>query len=133
MKKVLIIILAVFFLTGCSKSKLENISYDEFKQKIEAKETFVLYVSRTGCTHCEAYEPILRKVLNDYDITVYKLNLANVSQAEENAITKKVGLEGTPTLIYIKKGVSDIDGSMIGENTYENTVDFFKEYEMIEG
>lgn len=132
MKKILLSILAIFLLTGCSGNSLQDMSYNDFKEKIENKETFVAYVSRTGCSHCEAYEPILRKVLKDYGLTVYKINLANLTTSEENAVTKKVGLEGTPTLIYIKEGKADIDGSLVGESTYENTEDFFKTIGYIE-
>mgnify|MGYP003289035631 CR=1 FL=1 len=132
MKRIVLIILGIILFSGCSSSNaLKTMDYNEFKEKIEKKETFVAYISRTGCSHCESFEPTLIKVLNDYNIEAYKINLANVTTAEEKSIKKKVGLEGTPTLIYIEEGKSDIDGSLIGETTYENTVDFFKEIEMI--
>ncbi len=135
MKKILVAIMMLFLLTGCSSegNVLQTISYDEFKEKIENKESFVAYISRTGCSHCENYEPTLKKVLSDYKLKVYKINLANLSSAEESSVSKKVGLEGTPTLIYIEEGKSDIDGSLIGESTYENTEDFFRENGYIEG
>lgn len=133
MKKIIILIIGLFFLTGCSsKNSLESISYDEFKEKIESKENFVAYISRTGCSHCEAYEPILIKVLKDHNLTAYKVNLANVTSAQEKSIKAKVGLKGTPTLIYLKEGKSDIDGSLVGESTYENTEEFFKKIGWIE-
>lgn len=132
MKRIVLLIFGILIFSGCGNSNsLKNMSYDEFKEKIENKETFVTYISRTGCSHCEAYEPTLIKVLKDYGIEAYKINLANVTSAEENSIKKKTGLEGTPTLIYIEEGRADIDGSLIGESTYENTVDFFKDIEMI--
>lgn len=133
MKKIIILIIGLFFLTGCSsKNSLESINYDEFKEKIESKESFVAYISRTGCSHCEAYEPILIKVLKDHNLTAYKVNLANVTSAQEKSIKAKVGLKGTPTLIYLKEGKSDIDGSLVGESTYENTEEFFKKIGWIE-
>lgn len=133
MKKILIILFAVFMLSACSSSSnsLKSMNYQEFKEKIENKESFVAYVSRTGCSYCESYEPTLLKVLKDYNIVAYKINLANLTSAEEKSVSKKVGLKGTPTLIYLEEGKSDIDGALIGENTYENTVDFFKENGMI--
>lgn len=133
MKKIIILIIGLFFLTGCSsKNSLESIGYDEFKEKIESKESFVAYISRTGCSHCESYEPILIKVLKDHKLTAYKVNLANVTAAQEKSIKAKVGLKGTPTLIYLKEGKSDIDGSLVGESTYENTEEFFKKIGWIE-
>lgn len=132
MKRIVILIFGILLLCGCGNSNsLKSMSYAEFKEKIENKETFVAYISRTGCSHCESYEPTLIEVLKDYKIEAYKINLANVTSAEESSIKKKVDLKGTPTLIYIEEGRADIDGSLIGETTYDNTVDFFKEIEMI--
>lgn len=132
MKKILLFVFALFCMTGCSSSNsLQNISYDDFKEKIENKESFVVYISRTGCSHCESYEPTLIQVLKDHNLTVYKLNLANVTSSEESSIKKKVDLQGTPTLIYLEEGKSDIDGALIGESTYKNTEDFFKDIEWI--
>ena len=132
MKRIALIILGIILFSGCkSTNSLNSMNYSEFKEKIENKETFVAYISRTGCSHCESFEPTLIKVLKDHNIVAYKINLADVTVAEEKSIKKKVGLEGTPTLIYIEEGKADIDGSLIGESTYENTVEFFKEIEMI--
>lgn len=131
MKRLILIGMVLIFLTGCGKTSIENTSYSSFKSKIENKETFVAYISRTGCSHCENYEPTLRKVLIDYKLKVYKINLADVTSSEEKSITNKVKLEGTPTLIYINKGKADILNALVGETTYDNTVDFFKEIGMI--
>ncbi len=134
MKKILIGIVTLFMLTGCSSNNLlQEIDYAEFKEKIENKESFVVYVSKTGCSYCAEYEPTLIKVLNDNKLKAYKVNLANMSSSEKNSVSKKVGLEGTPTLIYIEQGKSDIDGSLVGSNTYENTEEFFKTIGYIEG
>jgi len=132
MKRITLLIFGILIFSGCGNSNsLKDISYNEFKEKIENKETFVAYISRTGCSHCESYEPTLIKVLKEYNLETYKINLANVTTAEENSIKKKTGLKGTPTLIYIEEGRADIDGSLVGESTYENTVDFFEEIELI--
>ena len=130
MKKILIVI-SLFLLTGCSSNSLRNINFKEFKNKIESKESFAVYISRTGCTHCENYEPTLKKVLKDNKIKIYKIDLAKLQQSEETSVKNKVKLEGTPTLIYINKGSADTKNALIGETTYDNTVDFFKEIGMI--
>lgn len=131
MKKVFLLIISLLLLTGCSKSSLEKIGYNDLKEKIEAKENFVAYISRKGCSHCESYEPTLRKVIKDYNLKVYKIDLADLTSAEESSVSNKVKLEGTPTLIYIKKGKADTLNALVGETTYDNTVDFFKEIGMI--
>lgn len=134
MKKILLALTIVLMLCGCtSKQALQTIGYKDLKEKIENKESFVLYIHKTGCSHCESYEPILTKVLKEESLTAYSINTASLEAAEEKSLREKVNLKGTPTLIYIEKGKSDINGSLIGEQTYENTVAFFKKIGYIEG
>jgi predicted bacteriocin transport accessory protein len=129
MKKIFVALTMILLLCGCSSKKsLETINYSELKEKIENKESFVLYIHKTGCTHCENYEPILKEVLNDYNLTIYSLNTANLSDSESNSVKEKFDLQGTPTLIYVKNGSADTVGSLIGEQTYDNTKEFLIEY-----
>ena len=64
MKKILIVLVIFsFMLTGCSENKeLIDISYDELSEKINKKESFVLYVGSSSCSHCADFKPILEKV-----------------------------------------------------------------------
>ncbi len=134
MKKVLFVVLLFFMVCGCSSSQtLKTIDYKDLKDKITAKESFILYVHKTGCTYCESYEPVLKKALKDKNIEAYSINITSLSAAEEKSLKEKVGLKGTPTLIFIEKGVSDINGSLVGEQTYEDTISFFKSIGYIEG
>lgn len=134
MKKVLFTLLVLFLVCGCSSSQaLKTIHYNDLKDKITAKESFILYVHKTGCTYCESYEPVLKKALHDKNIEAYSINITSLSAAEEKSLKEKVDLKGTPTLIYIEKGASDINGSLVGEQTYEDTIAFFKSIGYIEG
>lgn len=134
MKRIIFVLFMLFMVCSCSSSQaLRTISYKDLKDKITAKESFILYIHRTGCTHCESYEPVLTKALRDKNIEAYSINTATLSSSEENSLKQKVDLKGTPTLIYIEKGVSDINGSLVGEQTYEDTISFFKSIGYIEG
>lgn len=134
MKKILFVLTMFLLVCGCSsKSALQTIGYKDLKEKIENKESFVLYIHKTGCSYCESYEPILTKVLKGNALTAYSINTTSLKQAEEKSLKEKVNLKGTPTLIYIKEGKADSNGSLIGEQTQENTVDFFKKIGYIEG
>lgn len=135
MKKILIVLFAVFLFAGCtsgSKGTFQEIDYRELKDMISEKDTFVLFIMRTGCSHCEEYEPTLKKVINDNELEVFYINLAKLGKANEAALTKKTDLDGTPTLIYVEKGVFKTDNSLVGTTTYENTEDFFKEVNFID-
>ena len=100
-KNILIIsIISLFLITGCgndlkykvaknngivesnqkNKEKYIDISYDEYKEKISKNESFVLFLYQTGCSHCESFEPKLNNIISTYDLTIYALNLAELSE-----------------------------------------------------
>lgn len=141
-KKILIIVTLLTLITGCGsdlkyqissdskisesnkKNKTEyiDISYDEYKKKISNKEDFVLFLYQTGCSHCLSYEPKLNKVISDYDLTIYALNLANLSEKEYAVVKNKTFVNGTPTTIFIEDGAKS--ESLIGDKSEEKILEF---------
>ena len=70
MKKILCALLLIL-LVGCSKTTYSEpmiINYNEFQTKIENKESFVLFMWQTGCSHCETFKPTLNDVIKQKDI-----------------------------------------------------------------
>lgn len=134
MKKIFLITTILFslLLTGCSKSKeLISVNYDELSKKIENKDSFVLYVGSSSCSHCADFKPILEKVINKYNLDVYYINMADLSDAKYNAVMKKVDGQGTPTTVYIENGKTKISPKIEGAREYDDIVDFFKDLNMI--
>lgn len=133
MKKILFIVissLTLFMAMGCSfnslKGKVEEISYNEFAQKIKNRESFVIYVGSATCGHCSTFLPTLEKVVKENGLTVYYIDKSKLTTNQSNAVTKKVSLQGTPTLCSIKDGKSDINNNLVGAKDYDTTVKFFK-------
>lgn len=136
MKKILIIIVALFslVLTGCNKSKdLIGISYDELASKIENKESFVLYVGSSSCSHCADYRPKLEKIINKYKLEVYYIDMANLSEAKYNSVMKKVDGEGTPTTVYLEEGKTKSSPRIEGDRELEDIKEFFEDLGYIKG
>lgn len=136
MKKILIVITAILCLTltGCKKGvDLIEINYDELADKIENKDSFVLYVGSSSCSHCANFKPILEKVINKYKLDVYYINMADLSSAKYNAVMKKIDGEGTPTTVYIEKGKTKTSPRIEGERDYDATVEFFQDLGLVEG
>ncbi len=85
-------------------SHLVEISFDELQEKIDNKETFILLMSQTTCSHCAEYKPVFKKVLTKYDITAYEISTDLLSK-EENALIKDIAnISGTPTTVFIFDG-----------------------------
>ena len=95
----LIIMMFILLLTACSSDKLSNISYNELKEKINNKETFVLYVS----TNDNTLEDTLSNILEKYDFNVYKINPDKLNDEEKTELKLKYAYED-PSIIFIIEG-----------------------------
>lgn len=133
MKKlfIAIIVLGALLLTvtGCLKkdSHLVEITLDEFKEKIANKESFPLFIGNDGCSHCVSYKPILKSVLEEYDITVYHLDNSKLSEKEYNEFKTYLNISGTPTLAFIVDGDEETTLNRItGEASRNTTIQKFK-------
>jgi len=100
-------IILVIALTGCNyiKEYLEQIDYATVKNKIEAQESFVLYVGNKSCSHCIDFEPKIRNVVNKYKVIVYKIDTSTMSTEEYDEFLDSIGSIGTPTVLFFRNGI----------------------------
>lgn len=129
-KKSLILVLLVFLmcLTGCGKKeKYTEITYKEFKQKIENKETFPLFVGSSDCFHCDNYKVTLNKFISKYKVDVYYIDVANMEKDEMNEFLTVVNFKSTPTTVFITDGIEKTTyNRIVGELPYSKVVSKFK-------
>ena len=129
MKKIIVLMIGLFLITGCSLNSktsktYKDISYDEYNEKLENKDSFVVLLWQTGCSHCEEFEPVLNDVVNEYDLEVYGLNMANLEPDQAEKVKNKTFISGTPTLVYFKDGTNE--EKMVGKKSKEQLVKFFE-------
>ena len=101
MKKVLILIMALFMLTGCSSNNIKNISYKDLNKKFENKETFILYFDGTDD---EILKDTLNKVLDKNNLTAYRLDTNKLKEEQITELRYKADYE-EPSIIFIKEGI----------------------------
>ena len=87
-----------------NESNVVSITVSDLETKINNKETFVLVISQTGCSHCEQYLPELDRTLKEIDFTAYELNITGLSKEEGTTLNKYVNFSGTPTTIFFHEG-----------------------------
>lgn len=132
MKKKLLILLGIIFIVSIfvlgilispKGGSLTEIGYDELIQKLDNKESFVLYAKQDSCSHCKTFTPILEDVFDDYGIDAYYIRLNNLT--EEEAVIDDGGLaivntdlyiSSTPSVLFINKGVENVMDRVIGVN-----------------
>lgn len=97
--------LSIVIIMCSNKSNLIKLSYNEVVEKINNKESFVLCISATYCSHCQDYKPKLKNVANDYNILIYYIDIDKLDEKEYINLKKELSLDGsTPITIFFKNG-----------------------------
>ena len=137
MKKKGIILLTIFigilFLTGCSNNlnTVKEIDFVTLQSKIDNKESFILEVIQTGCSHCEEFSPRFRSILGEYNLTGYSINLSNLTEEEKNKLYETTEVEGTPTVCFFKKGKEEVMNKIVGAVSNKEVVTKLKDAKYI--
>lgn len=130
MKKILLVLIGIICLTACSNKKIKSyteITYDEFKQKIENKETFPLFVGSHECSHCDDYKITLNKFIYDYQVEVFYIDIANMKKEELNEFLTVVNFSSTPTTAFIIDGKEkNVYNRIIGALPYSKVLAKFQ-------
>ena len=137
MKKVLLVLFVLLSLTACNKkfSKGEVVTAyaDEVLEKLENKESFIVYVGYDDCQSCKEFKPILNQLIENYDITIYYLTTDDKQtedQLNEIQYNYFYRMYWTPTTYIVEDGeVIAIKEQLI---EYEELVEWLKEYGKIE-
>lgn len=125
MKKIvkLTVLVVVFLLTtGCGKSYMKEISYDEYKELIQNKETFILEIMRTDCSACISFKPKITDVANDYKIEVKYINTDHLTDEENNKLAQETGVTGTPTVIFYHEGLEETVATRINGSVSKDKI-----------
>ena len=107
MKKLLlsfVMLLSILFLSACSSDSVSEISYANFQKKLANKETFMVEVIQDGCSYCSEFAPVFSKVLSDYNLDAYSINLTNLAEAERKEFNNNFQINGTPCVLFFKEG-----------------------------
>ena len=101
MKKIFLLLILVFLLTGCNKSNIKNISYDELIQKFENKESFILFFDGNDS---EILKSTLNKILEKNELEAYTINTEKLNNDEINKLRLNVDYE-EPSITFSINGV----------------------------
>ena len=125
---ILILIPLLFIISGCGNKTYDEITYKELNNMLADKESFVLFIGSTTCTHCDAYKVTLNKVIEEYNVDVKYIDIYKISENKVSSLQAKFPFTGTPTTVFIKNGEEESTFNRIeGEASYSEVVDAFKE------
>ena len=130
-RKRLIILLVCFFVIVIGgfiissifdKNYLIEIKYSDVIKKIENKDSFVLLLSQTTCSHCMDYKPKLAKVAKKYKLEVYYLETDLLDEKTHDELNSYFSFSGTPTTIFVIDGEEKTVANRISGDVSEQKI-----------
>ncbi len=115
---------------GFSK-EVPTIKSADFFEKVENEEDFILIYGQKSCSYCEAYKPIVAKVIKDGygDVPVYYIDGDILSDTDRSSITSYLDVTSTPTsYIFIGGSVVETSEGKKDETTTKNFFELYKTY-----
>ncbi|MDH6367970.1 MULTISPECIES: hypothetical protein [Breznakia] len=144
MKKLIAILTCTFLvLSGCSSSKdyerdtsqgkLEEITFEQFKNHSFAEGDAMVVLSQTTCSHCKIYkEDTIIPYLLEHNVTVYELNFTNEEDPKGAWVEVQEMLDGkftgTPATLIVNG--DELKETVTGEVTLDDFDDLVVEYQL---
>jgi thiol-disulfide isomerase/thioredoxin len=75
--------------------------------------TIIIVFAMDGCGHCDEFKPRFRRIARSYpDVGAL---VVDANEGEANALAQKYGIDGTPTMLIMRKGTAQtykVDGAV---------------------
>lgn len=98
---------SILIVTACSKqyTTYEEVSVDTVFQMLDDKESFILFIGSSTCSHCASFEPKLNQVIKKYQVKVYYLDVNQLTETENAKFNARISYgNSTPVTVFIKDG-----------------------------
>lgn len=126
---IILVIVCLIVLVGAvvadiilGKSYLNEIKYDKVMERVEAKDSFVLLLSQTTCSHCMDFKPKLARVAKNYKVNIYYLETNLLSEDESKKLKEHFNYSGTPTTVFIINGEEKTAANRINGDVSEEKI-----------
>ena len=132
---VILLIIMVFIYVKHSndnKDYFVGISYKELNEKIENKDSFMLCVSSTTCSHCASYKPKLKEIANDKKVEIYYTDIDQYSDSDKEKFNKEYDVSGTPTtLIFVDGREVSVMSRIEGDVSKDKVINSLEKYNLM--
>ena len=128
MKKLFTFVLCsclVILFAGCSSklSTYTTISLDEVYEKLDQKDSFILTIGSSNCSHCASFKPKMETEIKLYKVQVFYIDISELNEDEYKKFVQRMNFTGTPTTIFFEDGK---------ETAMSNRIEGDKDIETIE-
>ena len=120
-------------LTG--EAGLQLLSYNDYQQKIENNESFIVILSRESCSHCANFIPVAKEFAEEKKYPMYYVDTDTFTsddwanfEASNTFLKKQKGNWGTPTTVVLagSEAVDYIEGETTKDELQRLYDDYFE-------
>lgn len=110
------------------KGNLISLNYNEITNKIKKKDSFILIVSRSTCSHCSEYKPKVESIAKKYNIDIYYIDFDLETKDNQEKFLDEYKLDGsTPITLFINNGKqTNLFDRIEGDISKETAIEKFK-------
>ena len=127
----------ILVFTGCSKGNLSTyheISYKEYSEMIENKESFPLVIGSSTCSACSLFKPTMESFIKKYQVDVRYIDLSKLTEEEKNMLGSDLNFQSTPTTIFFEDGKqTSVYYRIVGSESLSGVINAYKKMGYIEG
>ncbi len=123
---VLVVVLAcLYFFDAFAKDNYcTEITFEQLEEKMNNKDTFIIFFGSTICSHCKDFQPTLNRVIKEYDIIIYYLNVHNLTDEEHSDLLALINYgSSTPKLYFVEEGEYSQYNALSGNRSYNEVVE----------
>lgn len=78
-------------------------------QELMKEDYFVVVIGKTGCSFCSKYQPVMNKIVEEYDVKMYYVDIAKLTNDDYNTLISTTTYFdenewGTPLTLVFKNG-----------------------------
>ena len=123
---VIVSLLAINYINTPKQGNLEKITHKEINEKIDNKDSFILVVSQSTCSHCASYKPKLKQIAQEYKTDIYYIDYDE--EKDEEKFLEEFDLDGaTPITLFFKDGEQEsLLNRLEGDVSKETAIKKFK-------
>lgn len=105
----------------------QTITLEEVEEKLEQKESFLLYTGRESCPYCRRFAPKLAKAIFQTNETVYYLDSEKGDVPAITRFAKREGIQTVPNLAFYSDGKLQTHLEKGSKSSLEEIKSFFAE------
>ena len=134
---IVVVVLGFFVMKGESLGNggAFELTHEEYQEKIDNDEKFVVVVERATCSHCVNYMPVVKRFAKSKNVKIYYVDTDTFDEDDWEDFEKSNSFFtekeeegwGTPTTIFLN-GDEAVD-YIVGETTSEELENYYSKYE----